>query len=166
MQSNKKPLTPWWVFALIAVLLVLFFITVFGGTAISRSKPSSVRVENPIDIEYSGCHIKAINYEITGGSDPRLYLYYKFENNNDNGTTYVFKDLIYQTAYQDNVQLESFNVNSDYGDDAYATIRPGASITVCTGFKLRNVYSDVEITMRTFNWIFNEDLAQMVFHLS
>jgi len=166
MEPKKKALTPWWVFALIAVLLGLFFITAFGGGVISRSKPSGVRVENPIDSECSGCRVRVTGYEVTGHSDPRLYIYWQFENNNTENVTRTFSGLVYQEAYQDNVQLDTCYVPNDAGKDATTNIRPGASITVCTGFILRNVQSDVEVSARTTNLLFSEDLGTMTFHFS
>jgi len=165
MEEKKSKLTPWWVFALIAVLLGLFYLTVFRGT-ITKSAQSRASVENPIVAECSGCSIKTVGYEIQGSVEPRLYIYYQFENHNTGSITRTFSDLVYQEAYQDNVQLDTCYVPNDAGKDATTNIRPGASITVCTGFILRNVQSDVEVSARTTNLLFSEDLGTMTFHFS
>ena len=156
---------PWWGWALLIIGIVFAIGKGVLGDVIAPTPESRVTVENPIDVEYSGCHIKAKTFDIVGTSDPTLYVYYEFTNFNDTEVPYCFADLVTQRSFQDNIEIDVDYPGSDTGRDAYTKIKPGASITVCTRFKLRNVDSGsrVEITMRSLTLLFSEDLGTMVF---
>ena len=157
---------PWWGWVLLALGIVISISSAFQSGVIEPSPESRVTVENPIDVEYSGCHIKAKSFDIVGTSKPTLYVYYEFTNFNDTEVPYCFADLVTQRAFQDNIEIDVNYPGSDTGRDAYTKIKPGASLTVCTRFDLRNSNSGskVEITMRSLTLLFSEDLGTMVFN--
>lgn len=161
-QPSKKPINPW-LFGIILSLIFLVFFRV--ANSVKTEKASQLIAINPIDIDYLDCHIKYIRHEIIEGAKPRLLVYYQFENNDNEEHTHKFDSLVNEFAYQDLVLLDWAYDSSQAGKDSDVLIKPGASITVCSSFYLRNLSSDVELTMRTDMILFNEDLATMTLKL-
>ena len=155
--KKKQPIYHYGWFWVIALLVTLFFI-------IETYHPQ-LEVQNPIDAEYLGCHIQYLRHEVHGDRKPELLIYYQFNNHSDKDYTHTFDSVVDQEAYQDLIKLNSTSNYSTEGKNTRAVIKPGASITVCTAFYLRNKTSDVEVTMKEDALFFGEELGTMTLKL-
>lgn len=117
-----------------------------GMNAQSPSAKNDPLSDGIIDVDISDCHIKYIRHEITENmaGNKCLAVYYEFTNNSkDEKAFYV---TISDKAFQGGIELETslFHV-SDESKDSTAEIRPGVTITVCSGFVLRDEETDIEL---------------------
>ena len=105
-----------------------------------------------VDVDISGCHVAYIKHEIVENmsGEKCIAIYYEFTNNSDEGKTFIYT--ISDKAFQDGVELDAswFHVN-DESKNADSEIKPGVTITVCSGFVLRDEKSDVELEVK--EWI-------------
>lgn len=160
---------------IIAVLVVIFFIAIGSsgdgnsetqqagsGTDKSMSaKPAETKTDptsdDIIDVDVSDCHVKYIKHEIVENmaGEKCLAVYYEFTNNSDESKSFMLT--ITDKAFQDGVQLESslFHVNDD-SKTSDVEIKPGVTVTVCSGFVLRSEESDVELEVD--EWISFDDV--------
>lgn len=93
------------------------------------------------NIQYTG-H----NTDTDVSGNPCLMFYYNYANIGDT-TSGAYMDVTIM-AYQDGEQLEAAlpNLNDPAYDNYYASVQPGASLSVCQAFVLKNTTSDVTIT--------------------
>lgn len=111
-----------------------------------------------IDVDISDCHVKYIKHEIVENmsGDKCVAVYYEFTNNSKEGKTFDFT--ISDKAFQNGIELDIslFHVN-DESKNGSSEIKPGVTITVCSGFVLRDETSDVELEVD--EWIsFNKSI--------
>lgn len=153
-------------FALALLYGMWSFVNYEVGQISEMQKP---KVIAPVSLDYRDCHIMFLRYVIENASSskPCLYIYYQFENNGDKekDIAYSFDYLVYQTAYQNNIKLDTCYLFSGAGKDSDVLVKPGGVVTVCKAFYLRNLSSPVEVTMSTNYLIFNQDLAKMTIPL-
>lgn len=153
-------------FALALLYGMWSFVNYEVGQIAEMQKP---KVIAPVSLDYRDCHIMFLRYVIENASSskPCLYIYYQFENNGDKekDIAYSFDYLVYQTAYQNNIKLDTCYLFSGAGKDSDVLVKPGGVVTVCKAFYLRNLSSPVEVTMSTNYLIFNQDLAKMTIPL-
>lgn len=112
----------------------------------------SLTDDNLIDVDISSCHAKYIKHEILENmaGDRCIAIYFEFTNNSEDNRT--FDTVFSPTAFQDGVSLEeSFYHVNDESKNRSAEIKPGTTVTVCSGYVLRNETSDVEVEME--GWI-------------
>lgn len=104
-----------------------------------------------IDIDIDDCHIEYLYHEIVQNmaGDWCVAVYYQFTNNS--GSNQAFYTTVSNKAFQNGVELEEsfFHVNDD-SKTREMEIQPGVSVTVCSGFVLRDT-SDIEL--QVFPWI-------------
>ena len=109
-----------------------------------------------IDVDISDCHITYLQHEIVENmaGDKCVAVYYEFTNNSDESKTFDYT--VSDKAFQDGIELETslFHVNDD-SKNSNAEIKPGVTITVCSGFVLRNEGSDIELEIG--KWIALKD---------
>ena len=159
MASKKKTsLYDRWQFWLLLAGAVVLIVLLFGKVTNPNLGLETAEVIDPIDINYNGCNIRLVDVKVEGDSNPVLYLYYQFENNSNKDITRSFDSEVDQYAYQDGASLDRAYFS---GKDSDTFIKSGASITVRTGFYLRNRKSPVEVTMKTDSLLFSENLATM-----
>lgn len=98
-----------------------------------------------IDVDINDCHIKYLYHEVVENlaGDVCVAVYYEFTNNTNENQEFDFT--VSDKAFQNGVELEGsiFHVNDD-SKTSGMEIQPGVSVTVCSGFVLRDK-SDVEI---------------------
>lgn len=127
--------------------------------------PSSPADDNLIDVDISSCHAKYIKYEIIENlaGDRCIAIYYEFANNSKNNRT--FDTVFSPSAFQDGISLEeSFYHVNDESKSRSAEIKPGTTVTVCSGYVLRNETSDVEVEMK--GWISFSDKPDDIMTIS
>lgn len=105
---------------------------------------------NIIDVDISDCHVKYLRHEIANNmaGEKCLVVYYEFTNNSKDNKAFDYT--ISDKAFQDGVELQSslFHVN-DESKDSSAQIQPGTTITVASGFVLRDE-SDVQLEVNAY----------------
>lgn len=161
----------------ISIIIALVFLAIPSSnhtTTASKNEPSEVGAieeslkpqtktesadalsDDIVDVDISDCHIKYIKHEIVENmsGDKCVAVYYEFTNNSDEEKT--FWTTISDKAFQDGVELESsiFHVNDD-SKNSNVEIKSGVTITVCSGFVLRNENSDIELEIE--KWITLKD---------
>lgn len=98
-----------------------------------------------IDVDIDDCHIEYLYHEIVQNmaDDWCVAVYYQFTNNSDENQ--AFYVTVSDKAFQNGVELEEsfFHVNDD-SKTREMEIQPGVSVTVCSGFVLRDT-SDIEL---------------------
>ncbi len=98
-----------------------------------------------IDVDIDDCHVEYLYHEIVQNmaGDWCVAVYYQFTNNSDSNQ--AFYVTVSDKAFQNGVELEDslFHVNDD-SKTRDMEIQPGVSVTVCSGFVLRDT-SDVEL---------------------
>lgn len=109
-----------------------------------------------IDVDISNCNVKYIKHEIVENmsGDKCVAVYYEFTNNSkDNRSFYT---TVSDKAFQNGIELEDslFHVN-DESKNSTVEIKPGVTLTVCSGFVLRDEESDVELEISA--WISFKD---------
>lgn len=108
--------------------------------------------DDVIDVDISNCNVRYLRHEILNNlaGDKCIAVYYEFTNNSDSDK--AFYVTVTDKAFQDGVELKSsiFHVNEE-SHDSSAEIKPGVTVTICSGFVLRNDYTDVEIEVEP--WI-------------
>lgn len=121
-----------------------------------ESQPVQSRAPSPldddiIDVDINGCHVTYEGHEVVQNmaGDLCVAVYYQFTNNTSENQE--FDLTVSDKAFQNGVELEQsvFHVN-DESKLSVMEIQPGVSITVCSGFVLRDE-SDVELQI--FPWI-------------
>lgn len=121
-----------------------------------ESQPVQSRAPSPldddiIDVDINGCHVTYEGHEVVQNmaGDLCVAVYYQFTNNT--GENQEFDLTVSDKAFQNGVELEQsvFHVN-DESKLSVMEIQPGVSITVCSGFVLRDE-SNVELQL--FPWI-------------
>lgn len=105
-----------------------------------------------IDVDISKCHVKYLRHEIVENmvGEKCIAIYYEFTNNSKDSKAFDFT--ISDKAFQNGIELDIslFHV-SDESKDGSNEIKPGVTITVCSGFVLRDEESDVELEVE--EWI-------------
>ena len=105
---------------------------------------------NMIDVDISDCHVKYLRHEIANNmaGEKCLVIYYEFTNNSKDNKAFDYT--ISDKAFQGGVELQSslFHVN-DESKDSGAEIQPGTTITVASGFLLRDE-SDVQLEVNAY----------------
>lgn len=98
-----------------------------------------------IDVDIGDCHVEYLYHEIVQNmaDDWCVAVYYQFTNNSDSNQ--AFYVTVSDKAFQNGVELEEsfFHVNDD-SKTREMEIQPGVSVTVCSGFVLRDT-SDIEL---------------------
>lgn len=98
-----------------------------------------------IDVDINDCHVEYLYHEIVQNmaDDWCVAVYYQFTNNSDSNQ--AFYVTVSDKAFQNGVELEEsfFHVNDD-SKTREMEIQPGVSVTVCSGFVLRDT-SDIEL---------------------
>ena len=121
-----------------------------------ESQPVQPREPSPldddiIDVDINGCHVTYEGHEVVQNmaGDLCVAVYYQFTNNTSENQE--FDLTVSDKAFQNGVELEQsvFHVN-DESKLSVMEIQPGVSLTVCSGFVLRDE-SDVELQI--FPWI-------------
>lgn len=121
-----------------------------------ESQPVQSRAPSPmdddiIDVDINGCHVTYEGHEVVQNmaGDLCVAVYYQFTNNTSENQE--FDLTVSDKAFQNGVELEQsvFHVN-DESKLSGMEILPMVSITVCSGFVLRDE-SDVELQI--FPWI-------------
>lgn len=121
-----------------------------------ESQPVQSRAHSPldddiIDVDINGCHVTYEGHEVVQNmaGDLCVAVYYQFTNNTSENQE--FDLTVSDKAFQNGVELEQsvFHVN-DESKLSGMEILPGVSITVCSGFVLRDE-SNVELQL--FPWI-------------
>lgn len=121
-----------------------------------ESQPVQSRAPSPldddiIDVDINGCHVTYDGHEVVQNmaGDSCVAVYYQFTNNTSENQE--FDLTVSDKAFQNGVELEQsvFHVN-DESKLSGMEILPGVSITVCSGFVLRDE-SNVELQL--FPWI-------------
>nr|DAF72790.1 MAG TPA: protein of unknown function DUF5067 [Caudoviricetes sp.] len=121
-----------------------------------ESQPVQPREPSPldddiIDVNINGCHVTYEGHEVVQNmaGDLCVAVYYQFTNNTSENQE--FDLTVSDKAFQNGVELEQsvFHVN-DESKLSVMEIQPGVSITVCSGFVLRDE-SNVELQL--FPWI-------------
>ena len=99
-----------------------------------------------IDVNIDDCHVKYIKHEIVKNmsGEKCVAIYYDFTNNSDEAKAFIYT--IDDKCFQDGVELESsiFHV-SDESHDSDVEIKPGKTVTVCSGFVLRDEENEIEL---------------------
>ena len=163
----KRRGLPWWAYALLILASVFVLSSALPHSRFNDAPKTTITVDNPINIDYANCNISYMYSSVERDSDPRLFVYYRFTNNGSDDETHYFDYLVDQKAFQDGIQLESSLWSSNQAmEDSNTGIQPGVSITICTAFYLRNLKSDVELTMKTDSLFFSRDLATMTIHIA
>ena len=98
-----------------------------------------------INVDIGDCHVEYLYHEIVQNmaDDWCVAVYYQFTNNSDENQ--AFYVTVSDKAFQNGVELEEsfFHVNDD-SKTREMEIQPGVSVTVCSGFVLRDT-SDIEL---------------------
>lgn len=98
-----------------------------------------------IDVDIDDCHVEYLYHEIVQNmaGDWCVAVYYQFTNNSY--ANQAFYLTVSDKAFQNGVELEDslFHVNDD-SKTREMEIQPGVSVTVCSGFVLRDT-SDIEL---------------------
>lgn len=152
---------------ILAVIAIFFFFAAIGGSEDSDSE-STESTEQPlksqdaqksdspldddiIDVDISDCHVKYIKHEVTENmsGDKCVAIYYEFTNNSDSSKSFIYT--ITDKCFQDGVELETslFHVN-DESHDSDVEIKPGKTVTVCSGFVLRDKSTEIELEVSPF----------------
>lgn len=117
-----------------------------------------------IDVDIGDCHVEYLYHEIVQNmaDDWCVAVYYQFTNNSD--TNQAFYVTVSDKAFQNGVELEEsfFHVNDD-SKTREMEIQPGVSVTVCSGFVLRDA-SDIELQVSP--WISFDDTPSDAMMLS
>ena len=112
--------------------------------------------DNIIDTDIGDCHIKYLKHEIVENmaGDKCVAIYYEFTNNSDENK--AFNYVTGEKLFQNGVELETslFHVN-DTSKESGSEIKPGITITVCSGHVLRDETTDIEVEMG--EWISFDD---------
>lgn len=110
----------------------------------ARREPSPFD-DDIIDVDIDDCHIEYLYHEVVQNmaDDLCVAVYYQFTNNSN--TNQAFYVTVSDKAFQNGVELEEsfFHVNDD-SKTREMEIQPGVSVTVCSGFVLRDT-SDIEL---------------------
>lgn len=134
-----------------------------------ESQPVQSRAPSPfdddiIDVDIDDCHIEYLYHEVVQNmaDDLCVAVYYQFTNNSD--TNQAFYVTVSDKAFQNGVELEEsfFHVNDD-SKTREMEIQPGVSVTVCSGFVLRDT-SDIELQVSP--WISFDNTPSDVMMLS
>lgn len=82
--------------------------------------------------------------------EPAVRIYYEITNNSGHERT--FSELVYSYTYQDGVSLTNTyaKIDSETDEAFYATIAPGATVTVSRVFVMRNQTSNVEAEVNDY----------------
>lgn len=114
-------------------------------TAQPEQREPSPFDDDIIDVDIDDCHIEYLYHEIVQNmaGDWCVAVYYQFTNNSY--ANQAFYLTVSDKAFQSGVELEDslFHVNDD-SKTREVEIQPGVSVTVCSGFVLRDT-SDVEL---------------------
>lgn len=153
-----------WILLGLIVISYIFMQVTESKTAAEKKAQSEVI--NPIDADCYDCHVTYLGYKIEGDSKPRIMVYYKFSNNEDSKYEYDYDFCTTSKAYQDGKMLEYYFGDSQEEKDCDTKIKPGVSITVCTGYYLRNRYSPVEVLLQEYVPLFLTDLGTMTIPIS
>jgi len=119
-----------------------------------------------IDVDISNCHVKYISHEIVENmaGDKCLAVYYEFTNNDDEAKSFSYT--ISDKAFQNGIELDTsmFHVNDD-SKNSGSEIKPGVTITVCSGFVLRDETAEVELEVGEWITLKKSPDATMVLSL-
>lgn len=146
-------------FTILAIVLPQF--PKMNNASSSTTKREPPPVSNPIDADCYDCHVTYLGYRIINDSKPHILVYYRFENNSKNGRNYNYDFCTTSKAYQDGAMLEFYFGKSQEEADTETDIKPGSSITVCEGYRLRNLFSPVEVTLQEYIPLFLTDMGTM-----
>lgn len=131
----------------------------------SESTSETISDDGIIDVTISDCHITYLKHEIVENmaGDECIAIYYEFTNNSDEGKTfdYVISEKAFQNGVELNISL--FHLN-DESKNSSSEIKPGVTITVCSGFVLRDATSDIELEVN--KWISLDDTPKDTMILS
>lgn len=121
-----------------------------------ESQPVQSRAPSPldddiIDVDINGCHVTYEGHEVVQNmaGDSCVAVYYQFTNNTSENQE--FDLTVSDKAFQNGVELEQsvFHVN-DESKLSGMEILSGVSITVCSGFVLRD---ESNVELQIFPWI-------------
>ena len=112
--------------------------------------------DNIIDTDIGDCHIKYLKHEIVENmaGDKCVAIYYEFTNNSEESKAFDY--VVGEKAFQNGVQLDTstFHVN-DESKARGSEIKQGITITVCSGYVLKDETADIEVEMG--EWISFDD---------
>ena len=157
-QKRKKEYYGKFLFLLLLVVLLVLYSHTVVSNDISKAEQETSAIAtdateseaNMIDVDISDCHVKYLRHEIANNmaGEKCLVIYYEFTNNSKDNKAFDYT--ISDKAFQGGVELQSslFHVN-DESKDSGAEIQPGTTITVASGFLLRDE-SDVQLEVNAY----------------
>lgn len=132
----------------------------------SKTESENAFSDDIIDVDISDCHITYLKHEIVENMSGKkcVAVYYEFTNNSNEGKT--FWTTISDKAFQNGIELDTstFHVNEE-SKNKDAEIKPGVTITVCSGFVLRDESADVELEIKKWITLKDEPDDKMVLSL-
>ena len=184
--AQQKKSFPWWIFAIVAGVLLVALIGVITFFVLSGKdnyddsesyfqeygEDEHLDDDTP-DIMASQGTLGDYEIEIVSAysaedydMNPSLVVTYQFSNNSDTATS--FDIALIATAYQDGFELEEtfvFDDNACYTENGEKKIKPGKSIAVQKAYILKNEISSVEIEV-TETFSLSDDKVIQTFTLN
>lgn len=163
---------------IIAIIVLIILGAIFGGSSDSETSterdmeaqsintPSSPLDDDIIDVDIDDCHVKYLKHEFIENSigEDCIAIYYEFTNNDDEPRAFDY--VVGEKCFQDGIELETswFHVN-DESHDSSAEIKQGKTVTVCSGFVLRDKTTEIELEVSPWITLKDEPSDKMILSL-
>ena len=156
-------------FIVIGIVIIFIIALLFGGGSDSSTNETQKEMkpqeaennsdplsDDIIDVDCGDFHVKYLKHEITKDKSGQkcLAVYYEFTNNSKENKAFIYA--LSDKCFQNGVEVEKtfFHIN-DETENAGKEIKPGKTITVCSGFVLKDEKTDIELEIG--EWITLKD---------
>lgn len=156
-------------FIVIGIVIIFIIALLFGGDSDSSTNETQKEMkpqeaennsdplsDDIIDVDCGDFHVKYLKHEIIKDKSGQkcLAVYYEFTNNSKENKAFVYA--LSDKCFQNGVEVEKtfFHIN-DETENAGKEIKPGKTITVCSGFVLKDEKTDIELEIG--EWITLKD---------